>query len=128
MVSYRGGVGDTLLGHLPDLSLTEAADGAKFINAGGEDRFWRDGLAICLCQIDLLSRPKDSALPGLYIGRCSPQPQSHIERIEAERGPEGKLAEPMLFRMAGGAQRNGVAIVRPHPHTTIGSCTHMRGF
>jgi hypothetical protein len=44
-----------------------------------------------------------------------------------ERGPEGKLADPMLFRMAGGAQRNGVAIARLHPDTTIGSCTHMRG-
>ena len=99
----RGRVGDTLLGHLPDLRLTGVADDAKFINAGGEDRFWGYGLAICLRQIDLLSRPKDSALPGLYIGRYSPQPQSHIERIEAQRGPEGKLADPMLFRMAGGA-------------------------
>jgi hypothetical protein len=59
--------------------------------------------AICLRQIDLLSRPKDSALSGLYIGRYSPQPQSHIERIDAERGPEGKLADPMLFRMTGRA-------------------------
>jgi len=83
--------------------------------------------AICLRQIDMLSRPKDSALPGLYIGRHSPQPQSHIERIDAERGPEGKLADPMLFRMTGGAQRNGVAIARLHPYTTIGCCTHMRG-
>ena len=80
-----------------------------------------------LLQIYLLSRPKDSALPGLYIGRYSPQPQSHIERIDAERGPEGKLADPMLFRMTGGAQRNGVAIARLHPYTTIGCCTHMRG-
>jgi hypothetical protein len=80
-----------------------------------------------LRQIDLLSRPKDSALSGLYIGRYSPQPQSHIERIDAERGPEGKLADPMLFRMAGGAQRNGVAIARLHPDTAIGCCTHMRG-
>ena len=88
--------------------------------------FWYR-LAIRLRQIDLLSRPKDSALPGLYIGRHSPQPQSHIERIDAERGPEGKLADPMLFRMAGGAQRNGVAIARLHPDTTIGSGTHMRG-
>src|SRR6516165_9033346 len=78
-------------------------------------------------QIDLLSRAKDSALSSLYIGRYSPQPQSHIERIDAERGPEGKLADPMLFRMAGGAQRNGVAIARLHPDTTIGSGTHMRG-
>ena len=68
MVSYRESVGDTLLGNLPDLRLTEAADGAKFINTGGEDRFWRYGLAMCLRQIDLLSRPKDSALPGRYIG------------------------------------------------------------
>jgi hypothetical protein len=40
--------GDTLLGHLPHLRLTEAADDAKFINAGGEDRFWTYGLAIWL--------------------------------------------------------------------------------
>ena len=81
---------------------------------------------IWLRQIDLLSRPKDSALPGLYIGRYSPQPQSHVERIDPERGPEGKLTNPMLFRMAGGAQWNGVAIARLHPYTTIGRCTHMR--
>jgi hypothetical protein len=85
------------------MSSFEAADGAKFINAGGEDRFWRYGLAKCLRQIDLLSRPKDGALPGLYIGRHSPQPQSHVERIDTERGPEGKLADPMLFRMTCGA-------------------------
>ena len=83
--------------------------------------------AICLRQVDLLSRAKDSALPGLYIGRYSPQPQSHIERIDAECGPEGKLADPMLFRMAGGAQGNGVAIARLPPYTTIGSCPQMRG-
>ena len=61
---------------------------------------------LCLRQIDLLSRPKDGALTGLYIGRHCPQPQSHIERIDSERGPEGKLSDPMLFRMAGCAQRN----------------------
>ena len=61
--------------------------------------------AIWLRQIDLLSRPKDSALPGLYIGRYSPQPQSNIERIDAERGPERKLTNPMLLRMANSAQR-----------------------
>jgi hypothetical protein len=83
--------------------------------------------AICLRQIDPLPRPKDSAFPGLYIGRYSPQPQSHIERIDAERGPEGKLADPMLFRMTGGTQRNGVAIARLPAYTTIGSCTHMSG-
>jgi hypothetical protein len=53
--------------------------------------FWK-GLAICLCQIDALSRAKHSALPGLYIARYGPQPRSHIERIDAERRPEGKLA------------------------------------
>ena len=68
--------------------------------------------AICLRQIDVLSRAKDCALPGLHIGRYSPQSQSDIERINTEPGPEGKLADPMLFRMAGGAQRNGVAIAR----------------
>src|SRR6516162_2413146 len=80
-----------------------------------------------LLQIYLLSRPKNSALPGLHIGRYRPQPQSHTERIDAERGPEGKLADPMLFRMAGGAQRNGVAIARLLPYTTIGSCPHVCG-
>ena len=101
----------------------------EFINAGGEELFWEVWCvlsAIWLRQMDLLSRPKDSALPGLYIGRYSPQPQSHVERIDPERGPEGKLADPMLFRMAGGAQWNGVAIARLHPYTTIGCCTHMR--
>jgi hypothetical protein len=34
----------------------------------------------------------------------------------------------MLFCMAGGAQRNRVAIARLHSDTTLGSCTHMRGF
>src|SRR5271168_1903311 len=71
---------------------------------------WRSSVSlstICLRQIDVLSRPKDDALPGLDIGRHSPQPQSHVERIDAECGPEGKLADPMLFRMAGGARRNG---------------------
>jgi hypothetical protein len=33
----------------------------------------------------------------------------------------------MLFRMAGGAQWNSVAIAGLHPDPTIGSCTHMRG-
>ncbi len=82
---------------------------------------------IILRQINLLSCPKHSALPGLYIGRYSPQPQRHIERIDAECGPEGKLANPMLFCMAGGAQWNGVTIARFHPYTTIGSRPHMRG-
>ena len=81
---------------------------------------------LCLRQIDLLSRPKDGALTGLYIGRHCPQPQSHIERIDSERGPEGKLSDQMLFSMAGGAQRNRVAVTRLHSCTTIGSCTHMR--
>jgi hypothetical protein len=58
---------------------------------------------ITLRQIDLLSCPKHCALPGLYIGRYSPQPQCHIERIDAECGPERKLANAMLFCMAGGA-------------------------
>ena len=30
--------------------------------------------------------------------------------------------------MAGGAERNCVAIARLHPYTTIGSGAHMRGF
>ena len=84
-----------------DLSFTETAHGAKIINAGGEDLFWRYGRlsAICLRQIDLLARPKDNSLPGLDIGRHSPQPQRHVERIDAQCGPERKLADPMLFRM-----------------------------
>jgi hypothetical protein len=40
--------------------------------------------------------------------------------------PERKLADPMLFRMAGGAQRNGVAIAGLPPYTTIRSCPHVR--
>src|ERR1700747_2063689 len=83
--------------------------------------------AKCLRQIDLLSCPKDSALSGVHIGRYSPQPQSDIERIYTEPGPEGKLADPMLFRITGGAQRYGVAIAGLPPSTTIGSCPHMRG-
>jgi len=83
--------------------------------------------AICLRQIDVLSRPKDNALPGLYIGRYSPQAQRDVEGIDAERGPKRELANPMLFRMAGRAQRNGVAIGRLDPDTTIGCCAHMRG-
>jgi hypothetical protein len=82
-------------------------------------------LARCLPKINPLQRPKDSALAGLDIGRYGPQAQGDIERIDAERGPEGKLADPMLFCMAGSAQRNGVAIAWLPPHTTIGSCPHM---
>jgi hypothetical protein len=33
----------------------------------------------------------------------------------------------MLFRVASSAQRNGVAIARFHPNTTIGSGPYMRG-
>jgi hypothetical protein len=84
-------------------------------------------LAIYFQQIDVLSRPKDNALPGLYIGRYSPQTQRHADRIDAERGPEGELADPMLFRMAGRAQRNGIAIGWLDPDTAVGSGTHMRG-
>ena len=80
-----------------------------------------------LRQIDLLSRPKHSPLPGLDIARYSPEPQSHVERIDAVRGPKRKLADPMLFRMTSGAQRNGVAIARLRPDTTIGSGADMRG-
>jgi len=96
------------------------------INTSGEDLF-EYGLAVCLREINVLSRPKHGAFSGLPIGRYSPQPQSHIEGIDAECRPEGKLADPMLFGMAGGAQRNGVAIARFHPDTAIGSGAHMRG-
>ena len=33
----------------------------------------------------------------------------------------------MLSCMAGGAERNRIAIARLHPYTTIGSGAHMRG-
>jgi hypothetical protein len=85
-------------------------------------------LAICLPEINLLSRPKDSALRGRYIRRHSPQPQSHIEWIDAERGPKGKLANPVLSGMTGGAQRNGVATARLDPYAAIGSSANMRSF
>ena len=83
--------------------------------------------AIGLRQIDLLSRAKDRALPGLYISGYSPQPQSDTERVDAKQGPEGKLANPMLFRVTGRAERNRVAIARFHPYTAIGSSPHVRG-
>src|SRR5215831_4879803 len=83
--------------------------------------------AISLCQINLLSRAKDNALPGLYIGRYGPQAQRHIERIDAERGPEGQLADPMLVCMAAGAQWNSITIGRLDPDPSIGSGAHMRG-
>ena len=43
------------------------------------------------------------------------------------RGPKRKFADPMLFCVTGGAQRNRVAIARLHANTTIGSGSHMRG-
>jgi len=116
----------SLLDHPPDLSLNEASNGSEVMDATHEDLFWYK-LTIGHRQIDVLSCPKDDALSGLDIARHSPQPQSHVERIDAECGPEGKLADPVLFCMAGGAQRNGVAIARLPPYTTIGSCPHMRG-
>ena len=74
---------------------------AILVHRGCEDLVSRWGIvplsAICLRQIDALSRAKHSALPGLYIGRDSPQPQSHIERIDAKSRPEGQLADPVLF-------------------------------
>jgi hypothetical protein len=73
-----------------------------------------------------VAAPERGALPCLYIGRHSPQPQGHVERIDAECGPEGMLADPMLFCVAGGAQRYGVAIVRLHPYTPRGSGSHLR--
>ena len=75
----------------------------------------------------MLPCPKYSALAGLYIGRYGPQPRSHAERIDAQRGPEAQLADPMLFSMAGGAERNGIAIARFYPRTAIRSRSHMRG-
>ena len=66
MLPYQERLDGTPRDHLPDLSFTEVAYGAKVINAGNEDLFWYR-LAICLRQIDPLSRPKDSALAGLYI-------------------------------------------------------------
>jgi hypothetical protein len=73
------------LDHLPDLSFTKTTHGAKVINAAGEDLFWRSSVSpspISLRQIDMLSRPKDDALPGLDIGRHSPQSQSHVEAVD----------------------------------------------
>src|SRR5215472_12448996 len=71
-------------------------------------------------------RARNNALAGREIGGDRPQPQRHIERIKAERRPEGQLTYPMLSRMAVGAQRNGVAIARLHADTAIGSSAHMR--
>src|SRR5215471_2749283 len=81
--------------------------------------------AICLCQIDLLSGAKDNALPGRDIGRYGPQPKRHVEGIDAERGPEGQLADPMLVCMATGAQWNSITIGRLDPDPSIGSGTHV---
>src|SRR5215470_9573808 len=61
--------------------------------------------AIGLSQIDLLSRAKHSALPGLDIGRYGPQPQRHIEGIDAQCRPEGELADSMLLGI--GRRRTG---------------------
>jgi hypothetical protein len=74
----------------------------------------------------VLPRAKDRALTGLEIGRDDPQPERHIEGIDAQRGPEAELADPMLFRMAGATQRNGVAIARLYSDPTIGSGADMR--
>jgi hypothetical protein len=63
----------------------------------------------------VLSWPKDSVLPGLFVGRYSPQPQGHIEGIDAQRGPEGKLVQPILFCIAGGAQGKGTANAQLDP-------------
>jgi len=115
-----------LLDHFLHVGLVKDHHAVEAINTSGEDLFGY-GLAVCLREINVLSRPKHGAFSGPYIGRYSPQPQSHIERIDAECRPEGKLADPMLFGMAGGAQRNGVAIARFHRDTTIGSNSHVRG-
>jgi hypothetical protein len=88
----------------------------------------RCAIAKWLRQIDLLTRPKHSALPGLYIARYSPEPQSHVERINPACRPKRKLADAMLSRVAGGAKRNGVVIAGLHPDTIIGSGAHMRDF
>jgi hypothetical protein len=80
-----------------------------------------------LSQIDLLTRPKHSALPGLDIARYSPEPQSEVDRIDAARRPKRKLANPMLSRVASGAQRNGVAVGWFYPYAAVGASAHMRG-
>ena len=82
----------------------------------------------CLPEINLLARPNDSALPRRYIRRDRPQPQSHIEGIDPERGPKGKLANPMLSAVTGGAQGNRVAITRLDRYATIRSRTDMSSF
>jgi hypothetical protein len=106
----------------------EGTEGREIIKSSDEDlRPGEPLLAIRLRQIDLLSRAKDDALPGPYVGRYGPQAQRHVEGIDAQRRPEGELADPMLFRMAAGAQRNGVAIGRLHSDPAVASRTHMRG-
>src|SRR5215469_10766300 len=82
---------------------------------------------IWFCQVDALSCSENNALAGHDIGRDRPQPQRHIERIKAQRRPEGQLADPMLLSVTGGAQRDGVAITRFYADTAIGSGSHMRG-
>ena len=82
--------------------------------------------AIWLRQIDVLSRAKHGALTGLEIGGDDPQPEGHIEGIDALRGPKAELADLMLFRMAGSTQRNSVAIARLHSDPAIGSGADMR--
>ena len=83
---------------------------------------------MCLDQIDMLSGPKHSPPPSLRITRYSPEPQSHIEGIDAALGPKRKFTDPMLFGMADGTQRNGVAITRFHRRTTVSTGADMRGF
>src|SRR5215469_9789017 len=81
---------------------------------------------IWFCQVDALSCSENNALAGHDIGRDRPQPQRHIERIKAQRRPEGQLADPMLLSVTGGAQWDGVAITRLYADTPIGSGPHMR--
>jgi hypothetical protein len=109
------------------IETTELDWRSRFIR-GREDlvQRQRDYQRLCFRQIDLLSRAKHGALTGLEIGRHDPQPEGHIEGIDAQRGPEAEFADPMLFRMASGTQRNGVAIARLHSDTTIGAGAHMR--
>src|SRR5712671_229480 len=112
MLSYRERVDDSLLGPLPDLSLTEAADGAKFINAGGEELFWRYGAFsqpygfvrwICCRARKTVRSPASTSADTVHSRKATLR--------GSIRSADQKVSSPitMLFRMAGGAQWNGVA-------------------
>jgi hypothetical protein len=67
----------------------------------------RDYQRLCFRQIDLLSRAKHSALTGIEIGRDDPQPEGHIERIDAS--VDQKLSSPTRCCFAWQAVHRGTA-------------------